>query len=308
MASLVAEAMVQCQETEATYAIITDEVRSLVLRSNVDLETDIDAEIFVAEKVSIRQIITHFVYRETREKGLCVLDYVSSDPVWSGVTASRNPRPLPRLLLRRSFEDFDVYTMQRDKLAWDDFMIWWKIYDEEAGISGMAPWNLQPGTRLPASQLRIFGEGGHQVWIPQGRPFIPIPFETKALVVRRYRPREDHLHHLYAGRVHDPNSQGHSFEISSAISAGRAQYSQTFLGRFDGEGPLMCLKLFDERFFPLPERAWGHQYRHSRERLTDFNLALDMIRREEAVYKRLEYLQGYLIPHCYGFHKARPSL
>lgn len=95
---------------------------------------------------------------------------------------------------------------------------------------------------------------------------------------------------------------GHTFVISSPASVGQDLYSQTFLGQFDGRGPLLCLKLFDERFFPAPEETWNPRTPPCK-RLLDFNFAIDMMRREEAAYKRLEYLQGSLLPHCYAFHK-----
>jgi hypothetical protein len=78
-----------------------------------------------------------------------------------------------------------------------------------------------------------------------------------------------------------------------------------FLGHLEGSSHQICLKLFDERLFPMPEHPdYGDDSAESpEERLLDLNFVDDMMCREEAVYNdRLRHLQGSMIPHCYGFH------
>ncbi|KAK7688658.1 hypothetical protein QCA50_008196 [Cerrena zonata] len=54
--------------------------------------------------------------------------------------------------------------------------------------------------------------------------------------------------------------------------------------------PLLCLKLFDDRFYPLVyySQSWC--------------TAEDLVRREIAVYTKLDFMQGSLIPYFYGAH------
>lgn len=92
-----------------------------------------------------------------------------------------------------------------------------------------------------------------------------------------------------------------TFTITAMLSGGSKKYSQVFSGRLEGTEEEVCLKLLDERYFPVPM--------YNVEdlpmcRLLRLNFcAEDMIRREEGVYEdRLKHLQGTLIPHCYGFH------
>ncbi|EPQ50406.1 hypothetical protein GLOTRDRAFT_97024 [Gloeophyllum trabeum ATCC 11539] len=304
MNSLVMDAIAQCRQTHAVVGIITDEIQTLILRPGYPGDTILAMQVHPTAEVSIRRLIAFFIYAETFQARLCTLDGYAPSLLWLGAQPARVPKPLPQLLLRRSHEEFDVYRMQRSRSAWGEYVIWSEIYTQEAELSGNAPWKFVPGTRLPCTQLRIFGEGGINKWKPEGRPFVPVPPDTEALVMRHFRPRDNDLHgFLTLGPTQDTSQLHHWFEITGTGSVGPEKYSQTFWGRFNGVGPLLFLKLFDERFFPLPADGWDPAD-PPHERFLDFNLAIDMIRREEAAYKRVEYLQGSLLPHCYGFHKA----
>ena len=93
-----------------------------------------------------------------------------------------------------------------------------------------------------------------------------------------------------------------SFEITQSVRTGHNYFSQVFFGRLAGTDTRLCLKLFDERLFRLPDPPEDSE--PPLRRLSDMNFADDMMRREEAVYTRLSYLQGSAIPHCYGFHSV----
>ncbi|KAG7098047.1 hypothetical protein E1B28_000021 [Marasmius oreades] len=73
----------------------------------------------------------------------------------------------------------------------------------------------------------------------------------------------------------------------------------------------VCLKMFDEALLPAPgyEAFKGdHDIFFNpirpNERLLNLNFTDDMMHREYAVSNRLEYLQGTLLPHAYGFHES----
>lgn len=59
--------------------------------------------------------------------------------------------------------------------------------------------------------------------------------------------------------------------------------------------PLLCLKLFDDRFFVI-ENMWS------------LHTAEDLIRNEIAVYQKLDFMQGSLLPYFYGAHLVSQSI
>lgn len=73
----------------------------------------------------------------------------------------------------------------------------------------------------------------------------------------------------------------------------------------------VCLKLLDERHFPIPDIERSFEGEHGSlaitERLGDFITAVNVVRQELAVYEdsRMRDMQGILIPHCYGAHLVR---
>ncbi|KAG7095745.1 hypothetical protein E1B28_006455 [Marasmius oreades] len=71
--------------------------------------------------------------------------------------------------------------------------------------------------------------------------------------------------------------------------------------------------MFDEALFPVPSyEAFEDDHDcdifsdsiYPNERLLNLHFADDTMRREYAVYNRLEYLQGTLLPHAYGSHEV----
>jgi hypothetical protein len=124
------------------------------------------------------------------------------------------------------------------------------------------------------------------------------PGETLDIVTRNTRPRHTDVDTLLETNAHT------KFTITQIIRISRNAFSQVFLGHLAGSSRQICLKLFDERLFPMPEYP-DYNDDHPDKRLLDLNFADDMMRREEAVYNdRLRHLQGSMIPHCYGFHKV----
>ena len=97
-----------------------------------------------------------------------------------------------------------------------------------------------------------------------------------------------------------------SFEIMDVKRSGSNYFSQVFFGKLEGTDTAICVKLFDERLFPCSQQPEYGEGVESELQLLNLNFADDMMRREEGVYcDRLQYLQGSMIPHCYGFHVVR---
>ncbi len=65
-----------------------------------------------------------------------------------------------------------------------------------------------------------------------------------------------------------------------------------------------CLKFFDDRLLPDndPEDDWDSEPDYE-----NFLFSEDLVRREDAVYRKLEHVQGSVIAHYYGCHEVRAS-
>lgn len=206
-----------------------------------------------------------------------------------GISKSVGAIPSPK-----RFRDFDYFALQRDKNLWHRFCEWKTKASRAAKV-------LQVGLML---RVECGGFNRYHPVIRSPFPNQPVPQDTLAIVARAKRDRVTALDTLLV-----PNTK-HSFNITRVIRAGPKMFSQVFVGTLNGHE--LCLKLFDERFFPTPQPNEFHVRDEDGDedsdddpafRLWSLNFADDMMRREEGVYlDRLKYMQGSLIPHCYGFH------
>ncbi|EPQ50410.1 hypothetical protein GLOTRDRAFT_133963 [Gloeophyllum trabeum ATCC 11539] len=202
-------------------------------------------------------------------------------------------------ILKKDFSSFDLFTMQRCEDAWDTFKAWRRAAEAEAEQSP-----LMPGMKLEVEWNGV--ENRHTLWRAQEDEYHRAIPEDSARIASRYmRPKDQSVQDLVNASLKTGKLW---FEIVEAKRTGPRKYSQIFFGKICGRGPLLCLKLFDERYVPYPEDPKDPHapivkwYLPASERLLNLNFAADMIRREESVYDRLKHFQGSLIPHCYGFH------
>ncbi|ETW77207.1 hypothetical protein HETIRDRAFT_429516 [Heterobasidion irregulare TC 32-1] len=195
----------------------------------------------------------------------------------------------------RSYRDFDLYTLQRSPAAWHQFVCWRTWAQQQAA---------NPQTRIKrGSVLRVQCNGflrNYRPWrspFPNPRP----PQETLDIVARYPRPRDAAVDEAIARASQIDNHL--TFEIIDVKRAGLDYFSQVFFGKLEGTDTAICVKLFDERLFPCSQQPEYGEGVEPELHLFDLNFADDMMRREEGVYcDRLQYLQGSMIPHCYGFH------
>lgn len=189
------------------------------------------------------------------------------------------------------FRDFDLYTLQRVPAAFDIFCAWKNQVQSQA----------EGYPILPNAELQVDWNGfqtNHQRWRSPYK-LHDVPSSTLEIVTRRKGARDDFI---------DANRQNAKFSITEVKRSGRNKFSQVFVGHLVTDkgttSQPICLKLFDERLFPIPERP-DYTDGPPKGRLLDLNFADDMMRREEAAYNhRLRYLQGSMVPHCYGFHEV----
>ncbi|KAG7095726.1 hypothetical protein E1B28_006438 [Marasmius oreades] len=208
------------------------------------------------------------------------------------------------------FLDFDLFTMQRHPPDFDSFFDWKESIEDEV---------LSQPLRV-GDELTICLDG-----FIKRSPLLPffLPLEkpsTSTLEAIMKRPRSRHVdvdHILTQTR----NSGTLHLFVTKVVRYGLNKFSQVVFGRLrwtsvDGKETsetenTVCLKMFDEALFPVPgyeafedDRDIFSNTIHPNERLLDLNFGDDMMRREYAVYNRLEYLQGTLLPHAYGFHEV----
>ena len=286
-----------CAEASCPFGIITDGQQSAVLNYS---QCSLEDSAFSVEIVStlVRVIIASFIHRVGRLSGLCSFSGLPSLVPCRGALFKSVQETAQT---ERCFRDFDLFTMQRSKDVYQKFCEWKHLLHSKTEL-------LRPGALLGV-KCNIMHIGQYEACsiIPWRSPYpnhTP-PRETLDIVTRTRRPRHTDIDILL-----DTNPYT-NFTITETIRTSRNAFSQVFLGHLDGSSRQICLKLFDERLFPMPEHPdYGDDSAESpEERLLDLNFADDMMCREEAVYNdRLRHLQGSMIPHCYGFHMVRINI
>jgi len=161
---------------------------------------------------------------------------------------------------------------------------------------------VQTGGRLPVDIDAVFR------CISRWRSFLPNPSisdDTRWFVMRAPCPRSA----IVDGFLSKQAGNRASFTITKLAHTGADKYSQVYFGQLDGVNQEVVLKLLDDRCIPPGSEDAFEFLKYSGSLLTGLIVAEDMLRREEAVYEdRLKYLQGTMIPHCYGFHYVCQSL
>ncbi|KAF9259195.1 hypothetical protein L218DRAFT_1080023 [Marasmius fiardii PR-910] len=233
------------------------------------------------------------------------------------IDASLSTLPIATNGYPTCFLDFDLFTMQRHFPDFASFLDW-----KESSEVEVLSQPLQPGDKL------IICSDGFVKRTPPLPFFLPLekpPTVTLDPIMKRPRPRHlDVDDILTQARVRTRGSDNIGtlhFLVTEIVRTGDKKFSQVVFGRlqwtsadekkFEDTNSIVCLKMFDELLFPVPGEEAFQDDRDiffnpifPSQRLLDLNFADDMMRREYAVYERLEYLQGTLLPHSYGFHEV----
>lgn len=194
---------------------------------------------------------------------------------------------------RRSFRDFDVYTMQRIPSEWRCFYLW-KLHVETEALRT----TINSGSTFSINVNEFMRR---ELLYRSYFPSISLAQETLEIATHHLRPRDTALDTLLK------DNPDLTFTVTKVIRSGPNHWSQVFFGHVDNDSErVLCLKIFDERFFHMPlEPEWEDTFTEPvNKRLETFNAAVELVQREEGVYDRVRYLQGSLIPHCYGFHEV----
>ncbi|OCH89102.1 hypothetical protein OBBRIDRAFT_40688 [Obba rivulosa] len=196
---------------------------------------------------------------------------------------------------RHNFNDWDLYTLQRSRCEWRLFIAWLAIMQDR----------VQP--LEPGQSLRIGVPFAKQHFLMRSPwPKVPLSSATRAAVMVGSRGRDITIDAILGKLQYASKRQSDVvFNITSLKSGGDASYSRIVFGTIGSSTRQLCLKLYDERLFPLSrvdEYDDIDSYDPS-NRLNNLPFAIDIARTEEAVYDRLSDLQGGLVPQCYGVYQ-----
>jgi hypothetical protein len=189
--------------------------------------------------------------------------------------------------------DFDLFTMERKPQLWKHFLKWKEVAQACAS---------QHALRIGTVLLLLSGKTivSELPW-RSPTPLWTLPDTDRSMVMQHPRQRDEVAEGALA------SSDGLTFHVTHLARVEDDTYSQVVFGVLKKHNVVvsseMCLKLFDERRFPVGDYD-DNDCTPFAERLDSWNVAEDMARREEAAYDRLRYLQGTMLPHSYGFYQV----
>lgn len=290
------------EETRALYGILSDEHGTVIREYMRNLRRPLPiaaVHTCLASEYSVRLTLAAFL-----RAALTSLGYWPSLP-WPRpclgalerkYVARSNlgsiPEPeTPAVKGYKGFADFDFYTMQRVQEQWERFQAIQSLASAEAKKKPILP---GADLVLEANELRR-----HHGILKPCYPSLSLPADTVAVISRGLRPCNKSLQDSL-GNMSCTTLQ---LEVTEVKHAPDVAFSHVFLVRVQGYSGIFCLKVYDERFFPVQHEE--HQYyslQVSSKRLPCLKYATDIAKQEAAVYERLKDMQGTLIPHCYGAH------
>lgn len=190
--------------------------------------------------------------------------------------------------------DFDYPLLYRSKSRWDQFRRW-----KDHMLTDVKPHSARTGDVLLGMTNRFAQLN------PLLQPYYPAvlpPKSTMQTFEKNQRPDPLDQFSLqlsrsssFTIRILRELTESHDPEKTRPCRTYVCQLLSTDNGPLPHCTPLLCLKLFDDRFLQLDY--------YSRQWYT----AEDLVRREIAVYTKLDFMQGSLIPYFYGAHLVSRS-
>jgi hypothetical protein len=193
--------------------------------------------------------------------------------------------------------DFDFHTLARDADRGLQFFRWKDNINK----------NASPIFASPGETLRGITDGfiRRNIGISPYYPVEDVPSETVDHIrsVQRSCPMGPILELFLSSKAFAIRLLE---DITPRTGKGLCRTYKCQIVSIDGEmrdaSPVLCLKLFDDRFIPMetPDEDMikaGVQWWWMRYCTTE-----DHVRNEDAAYKRLKFVQGSLIPWFYGSH------
>ncbi|KAK7688650.1 hypothetical protein QCA50_008188 [Cerrena zonata] len=185
--------------------------------------------------------------------------------------------------------DFDYPLLYRSKSHWDQFRPW-----KEHMLTVVKPHSARAGDVLLGMTNRFAQMN------PLLQPYYPAVLPLKSTMETfEKNQRPDPLcqsslrlsrSSSFTIRILREPTESPDPEKSRPGRTYVCQLLSTDNGLFPNGAPLLCLKLFDDRFLQL--ESYSQQW----------CTAEDLVRWEIAVYTKLDFMQGSLIPYFYGAH------
>ncbi|KAJ8075297.1 hypothetical protein PM082_019633 [Marasmius tenuissimus] len=293
--------------TRIPYIVLTDEVHAVTINGFKlrEWEENIDnwayalgIHLTLSRKLSLHSVIGAVIHKVSEPEfhySAFMPSYFLSGALNGSTAPSENDQP-------SNFSDFDLFTMQRCRQSYEAFMKWKKN----------AQANSFSNPLRVSDELLIVVDGfakrepSLSFHLPLEKP----PTDSLDVLMRRPRPRSQEVDDLLSLAARSEGTL--RYRITDIIRYEREKFSQVTFGTLNwtskdgriqrGSDSKLCLKMFDETLFPIPDmdeydgsndwyaRAMG--ITGPRYRLSGLYYASDMVRGEMATYDRLRYLQG----------------
>lgn len=286
------------EKTRAVFGVLTDEMSCLVAscRDSESIQDYPSLANVSTSEIPLRLLIANCVYDAAKRWEMVE---ILSHPPLAWVSGALYDQKVVEDTVntldvrhRRWFADFDLYTMQRVPKLWDRFVEWRRDVQEAALRHAL----------VPGSIIRFEREGFTRRSGLLRSPYPLFPLQSNTVnIIKGGRPRRTRNKEL-------DNLLRSSKELSMTVvekkRSGPKSFSQVFFAHVAGCNETVCIKLFDERYFPIPDDYIDPEAFefYPPTRLASLNYSDDLARREEGVYNRSADLQGWLLPYCYGFH------
>lgn len=333
--AFVSKLLKECEAEHCQHALVADATHTMRIQfTERALDPALGGRPFVAYQMipaathSAPYYVAAIVSKYSRTFGLRSARWRAAGPVSAGNDDS-NKRL--RIDWQQRFRDWDVCELERDRALYERFLVWKAAQHAEALANP-----LLPGTVLSVERDVI-----PRKLTPLRCPFawVPVPDDCTASISPR-RPRCQQVVDLLASN--DPlvfrltrdlreedgaavpsedddewEEEEDSEDEEEEEEEAETLYSLVWTGQLgsalSGEfvETELCVKLFDERLFPVPALWQYDRDRSGRGGLYSLAFADELLRREETVYARFSgnenetcpHLQGLSLPHCYGFHE-----
>lgn len=204
----------------------------------------------------------------------------------------------------KSISDFDRYTLARDRPRAEQFFRWKKAAAKKARSRPLVVGDV---VRAKTDAFSGLFQNPH--------PLIPLPSGTEEYLRAILRPPPPNL---------IGGSESFTLEIArvmksfhrdeEASEAGNiATVCECRLVSVDGtpvpdDVPTLCVKILDDRLLNLDGLPKDERPGDLRRSLVLALTSEDLVRREDAAYRRLQHAQGSVVPHYFGCHLVSGGL
>ncbi|KAF8587127.1 hypothetical protein K439DRAFT_1659243 [Ramaria rubella] len=299
--SVVSQYLFTLCEKGVSTIVISDICKTCILRTRVksSRKQDIFYEVLDSRPdYPLRLILASYLYEYLGQ------DFLGTND-WHLIQRSLGARTNPAIdppsdhdvfTTRKGLSDFDRYTLETDKEQALQFFRWQKMIHNTTSQNPPAEGNVWTA--------KTDGFGALHLPLQPGHPLENLPAATTEYLNSTRRPRPFGLT--------ESLERSHHFDIqlirklTPEDGSGWAMTFSCNIINIDGcpvtsPWPSLCVKVFDDRLFSIPEPedlSTDVSYRW----FFDYARPEELVRQEEATYKRLAHAQGSVIPIYYGSH------